>query len=279
MDDKASIAAQLAAVNALITHKKISRDSIALLFVVGEETGGDGMRAANALGLTPSTIIFGEPTEGKLVSGHKGNLGLKIHAKGKAAHSGYPWLGRSANEVLTRALAALMELGPRLPRSEKYGVTTINLGRIEGGVAANVVAERACASVAVRIAEGTPGMIKGEIKKAVSRAVEGFLEDGMKMEDVVELSYESEGYGPVDIDADLPGFEVFTVNYGTDIPNLEKVVEGQKRYLYGPGSIMVAHSDHEALTEGELLDAVEGYQKIIMHVLGTNDEDDVRWDL
>ena len=58
-----------------------------------------------------------------------------------------------------------------------------------------------------------------------------------------------------------------TVNYGTDIPWLEKTVEGQKRYLYGPGSILVAHSDHEALTEDQLFEGVEGYEKILLHLL------------
>ncbi|KAK3085179.1 hypothetical protein LTR53_020117, partial [Teratosphaeriaceae sp. CCFEE 6253] len=113
----------------------ISPDDIAFLFVVGEEVGGDGMRKANDLGLEPQTIVFGEPTEGKLASGHKGNLMVKLTAKGKAAHSGYPWLGRSANEVLVKALAALMELGQNLPESEKYGLTTLNIGHMEGGVA------------------------------------------------------------------------------------------------------------------------------------------------
>ena len=239
--------------------------------MVGEEVGGDGMRKANALGLEPRTVIFGEPTEGKLVSGHKGNLGLQIYAKGQAAHSGYPWLGRSANEVLTRALAALMELGPNLPRSDKYGTTTINIGRIEGGVAANVVAESASANVAIRIAAGTPEMIIREIRKAVYLALQTFLEDGMEPADIIDLHFPSAGYGPIDIDADIPGFEVFTVNYGTDIPNLEKNVDGQKRYLYGPGSIFVAHSDHEALTEDELINGVEGYKKIILHVLSKDD--------
>ena len=58
------------------------------------------------------------------------------------------------------------------------------------------------------------------------------------------------------------------VNYGTDIPNLEKSVDGQKRYLYGPGSILVAHSDHEALSEKELKGAVDGYERLILHALG-----------
>ena len=171
------MAAQVVAVNNLLSNDKIDANDVALLFVVGEEVGGDGMRKANDLHLKPQAIVFGEPTEAKLVSGHKGNLGLKIEAFGKAAHSGYPWLGRSANEVLTRALAALMELGPNLPRSDKYGVTTINIGHMEGGVAANVVAESASATVAIRIAEGTPDMIKAEITKAIYLAIESFLDD------------------------------------------------------------------------------------------------------
>ena len=257
----------MVAVNNLLSKRKISADDIALLFVVGEEVGGDGMRKANDLDLKPQAIVFGEPTEGKLISGHKGNLGLKIKAYGKAAHSGYPWLGRSANEVLTRALAALMELGPNLPKSDKYGVTTINIGHMEGGVAANVVAESASANLAVRIAEGTPEMIKSKMIKAVYLAMESFLNDDLKPEDIIELEFTSSGYGPIDIDYDIPGFESMTVNYGTDIPWLKRTVEGQKRYLYGPGSILVAHSDHEALTEEQLFEGVEGYEKILLHIL------------
>ncbi|KAK3670102.1 hypothetical protein LTR78_010042 [Recurvomyces mirabilis] len=268
VDAKGSVATQIIAVNMLISAGKINVEDVALLYVVGEETGGDGMRKANYLGLNPQTIVFGEPTEGKLASGHKGNLGLVLQAKGKAAHSGYPWLGRSANEVLVKALAALMELGQNLPESDKYGITTFNIGKISGGVAANVVAQDANATVAVRIAEGTPSSIRKEINKVTSLAVQGFLEDDMKVEDVIEVSYTSAGYGPIDIDHDIPGFDAMTVNYGTDIPWLESTVKGQKRYLYGPGSILVAHSDHEMLTEKELYGAVDGYQKIIMNAVG-----------
>ncbi|TKA67346.1 hypothetical protein B0A55_10081 [Friedmanniomyces simplex] len=268
VDAKGSVATQIIATNHLLSSNKISPDDIALLYVVGEEVGGDGMRAASLLGLKPSTIVFGEPTEGKLASGHKGNLMLQLTAKGKAAHSGYPWLGRSANEVLVKALAALMELGASLPESDKYGVTTLNIGRMEGGVASNVVAQDASANVAVRIAEGTPSFIKAEITKAVHMAVASFLDKGMKAGDIIDIDFPTSGYGPIDIDSDIPGFESMTVNYGTDIPWLNSTVEGQKRYLYGPGSILVAHSDHELLTEGQLKEAVAGYERIILHALG-----------
>ncbi|KAK5110804.1 hypothetical protein LTR62_005515 [Meristemomyces frigidus] len=269
VDAKASVAAQIIALNNLMSSSKISPDSIALLYVVGEETGGDGMRAANALHLKPRTIIFGEPTEGKLASGHKGNLGLVLTAKGKAAHSGYPWLGRSANEVLVTALSALMSLGETLPSSEKYGVTTLNIGKIQGGVAANVISQDANATIAVRIASGTPAFIRDEITKTIHHAIRPFLQDGkLTHQDVIEISFTSAGYGPVAIDHDVPDFESMTVNYGTDIPNFNQTAEGQKRYLYGPGSILVAHSDHEMLSEEELRGAVGDYEKIILHAVG-----------
>lgn len=263
--------------NKLLASHELHPDDVSLLYVIGEETGGDGMRAANSLNLSPRTILFGEPTEGKLAAGHKGNLGVELRAKGKAAHSGYPWLGRSANEVLVTALAAMMELGEHLPTSEKFGSTTINLGHIEGGVAANVVPESASAIIAMRIAAGTPAEIKNATTSALQLAVSKFIDDGESVEDVLGIQFTNKGYGPVNIDADVPGFEVITVNYGTDIPNFEKTVEGQKRYLYGPGSILVAHSAQEELTEKELKEGFKGYEKLILHAIGKGKEESEGW--
>jgi acetylornithine deacetylase len=268
VDAKGSVASQIIAANSLLADKRIHPDNVAFLYVVGEETGGDGMRAANDLRLKPKSIIFGEPTEGKLASGHKGMLSFKLTAKGKAAHSGYPWLGLSANEVLVTALAALMELGQNLPEDDKFGLTTINLGKIQGGVAHNVVAESAEALIAIRIALGTPAFMRNETTNAINTAISKFLKDSQEPADILDIAFTGEGYSPVDIDADVPGFESMIVNYGTDIPNLEKTVDGQKRYLYGPGSILVAHSDHEALSEKELKSAVDGYERLILHALG-----------
>lgn len=237
------------------------------------------MRAANDLDLHPKTVIFGEPTEGKLVSGHKGTMQITFTAKGKAGHSGYPWLGRSANEVLVRALEPIISLGDRLPKSKKYGSTTFNLGRIEGGVAGNVIAESAKAEITVRIAAGTPKAIEDGVTKAVHHAVRDFLEDDLKPEDIIDIDFSGKGYGPIDIDADVPGFEIITVNYGTDIPWLEKAVKDQKRYLYGPGTIFVAHSADEKLKVDDLYDAVEGYQKILLHALRSSENEEHKSDL
>ncbi len=57
------------------------------------------------------------------------------------------------------------------------------------------------------------------------------------------------------------GFETAVMNYGTDIPSLQG---DHKRYLYGPGTILVAHSDHEHLSISDLENAVEGYKTLIL---------------
>ncbi|KAF7867385.1 hypothetical protein EAF04_005468 [Stromatinia cepivora] len=250
VDAKASVATQITAYQDLISAGKIGEGDVALLFVVGEETYGAGMGQANELGLSWETVIFGEPTELKLAAGHKGIMSIHITAKGKAGHSGYPSLGRNANSML---IPALYELGRMdLPWSEKYGNTTLNIGRVDGGVAANVIAEDAMANIAIRIAAGTPE----EIQKLVLDVVEKTGQD-LKVEF-------TQGYGPVHCDSDVEGFDTITVNYGTDVPNLKG---DHKRYLYGPGDILVAHSDHEHLKISDLEEAVRGYKKLIEHSL------------
>ena len=205
VDAKGCVATQVAAVQELLAAGEVSENDVAFLFVVGEEIGGDGMRKANDFGLSWETVIFGEPTELKLASGHKGNLGFNIKATGKAGHSGYPWLGENANSMLIPALAALDKM--ELPRSKKYGNTTLNIGKMEGGVAGNVIAETAKAQIQIRIADGSAE----DIKKIV-------VDTMNEVDDRLELTFLSKGYGPVDIDTDVEGlsFHVFALTPPTD---------------------------------------------------------------
>ena len=270
VDDKACVATQIATVWDLLADPSLSINpsDLALLFVIGEETTGDGMKTFSNSDLYASTskdykaVLFGEPTELKLAEGHKGIAMLKITAHGKAAHSGYPWLGRSANSMILPALFTLDKLGDLLekegglPRSKKFGKSTVNVGRIEGGVAANVVPEYAHADISFRLAGGTLEKAQAIIKNAVK---------GADPEGLLELDL-GQGYGPVVCDADVDGFETIIVNYGTDVPNL-KLKDGVKRYLYGPGSILVAHGKDEGLTVGDMEEAVKGYKRLVKHVL------------
>lgn len=216
-DAKGSVAAQIIAVEQLIEEGSVSAGDIALLYVVGEEITGDGMEAVNELGLSWETVIFGEPTENKLAVGHKGILEFNVTAHGKAAHSGYPWLGVSANSALIKALDILDNL--ELPKSETLGNSTLNIGMFQGGVAVNVVSPEAHARCMVRLA--------GDYDETLQ-----VIKDSLKELDV-EISVKGGGYGPIDLDHEVPGFETAIMNYGTDVPHLDTEA---KAYLYGPGS-------------------------------------------
>lgn len=192
VDAKGCVATQIKAVEELLASGDIQQDDVALLFVVGEETGGDGMGKANELDISWEAVIFGEPTELKLVSGHKGGLTFTMRATGKAGHSGYPWIGENANSMLLPALSALERL--ELPSSEKYGNSTLNVGLIEGGVGANVLAETARAEIMVRIAANTADHMKKIILDAVQ-----------KVDHRLTIDFVPDAYGPVDLNSDIEG--------------------------------------------------------------------------
>lgn len=252
VDAKACIAAQIIAVEELLSDSLVEAGDVSLLFVVGEETVDDGMIYANNLGLTWDAVIFGEPTEGTLPKGHKGVLNLKLSATGKAAHSGYPSLGESAIDKLLDGLQALRSL--ELPRSDRFGETTMNIGRIDAGVAPNVIPFAAEADLLFRVAGGTIDSLKGMINDTLRATGHDFI-----------ISYASDACEPVSIEYEVPGFETTVVSYGTDIPHLKG---HHKSYLYGPGSIHVAHTENEALKVSELVDAVSAYRTLALHALG-----------
>lgn len=151
VDAKGSVAAQLTAVDALLASGELAPEDVMVLYVVGEEISGDGMRAfSSANNIAFRAAVFGEPTELKLACGHKGAMRCDVTAKGKAGHSGYPWIAKSATEVLMRGLVEVLDR--QLGSSERYGDTTVNVGMMQGGVALNVIPAHANASLMLRIA-------------------------------------------------------------------------------------------------------------------------------
>lgn len=155
-DAKGSVAAQTIAVTELVAAGSVNGDDVMLVFVVGEEVNGDGMShfssVVAARGTRPDVGIFGEPTNSTLACGHKGGMSCNIVTKGLSGHSGYPASGKSANEVMMRALIKAIDAD--LGNTEIYGNTTVNVGVMSGGVAPNVIPNAANASLAIRVALG-----------------------------------------------------------------------------------------------------------------------------
>jgi acetylornithine deacetylase/succinyl-diaminopimelate desuccinylase-like protein len=222
---------------------------VALLFVVGEEITHDGAHAANEFPTTSRVLINGEPTESTLARGTKGAVRVTVTTKGQAAHSAYPHLGHSATRDLVLLLAELETL--RLPYDDVLGDTTINIGSLAGGVADNVMAPWAEAKLMTRLVTPAADFMEIFERWAKGRAA---LDWG-PMVPPMRLGV-------------VPGFETSIAAFATDVPVLSNW--GQP-YLFGPGSIHVAHRDDEFIDIEELRQAVGAYERLAVAALAELD--------
>jgi acetylornithine deacetylase len=246
-DAKASLAAMLTALHALA-----SRGARAgLLVLVGEERGSDGAIAAN---LRPHPyarfLVGGEPTGSRYVAGCKGALRLTVRARGVAGHSSQEQGGRSAVPPLLDFLSDLRSSSFR--EDPVFGKTTVNIGVLEAGAAANVLAESARAEILLRT--GLPG---DEVLAALSAIAAGRVE--------LEVGYRSD---PARFRCPR-GVAGEIVSYACDLPLLPAWGEPM---LVGPGSILDAHTAGEKVSLEEVEDAVTLYVNLVGNLLARSEE-------
>jgi acetylornithine deacetylase len=237
-DAKGIIAAMVKASEALI---EANVSDFGLLFIVGEEAGSPGARAANEIENISRYLINGEPTESKLALGSKGALRACLKAEGRAAHSAYPEMGESAIDKLLDSLSDLRRIS--FPQDETLGATTMNIGVISGGVAANVIPPQAEAELLFRIVTDT-------------RSIKRIIEETVGERVSIEYRFECE---PVFTER-LEGFDTAIVSFTTDIPLLW---QWGRPLLFGPGSILDAHTANEKISKRELAASVNVYVDMV----------------
>jgi len=242
-DTKGIIAAMIFAIRQLLEE---GQRNLGLLLVVGEERNSTGAECASRSGRGSKFLINGEPTENKLALGSKGALRFELTTHGRMAHSAYPELGDSAILKLLDILADLRRLP--LPSDPVLGQSTMNIGTISGGRAPNVIPDEARAELFIRLIDA------GDLVEAqVRQMVEG----------------RGDLFKPLHVPAvhlgSVPGFETSIVAFTTDIPGFKGA--WGKPFLFGPGSIHVAHTSQERIPKKQLVDAVPLYKRLVKHLL------------
>lgn len=240
-DAKGALAAQVTAVERL---RESGEERVGLLFVVGEERGSDGARVANALSPGPAFLVNGEPTESRLGLSTRGAFRVKLRATGRAAHSSQPERGVSAIDLLIDALVDLRRI--ELPEDPDLGRTFYVTGLLSGGIAPNVVSPWAEAELNFRTV--------GPGAEVVERLAP--LRERVAIETVLEVP-------PVRMRT-VPGFETAAFAFTTDIPLLPKWGEP---LLFGPGSILHAHTPEEHVELAELEEAAVAYGRLARALL------------
>ncbi len=251
-DAKAMLAAMVFAARSLLED---GVSGFGLAFTVGEEVDSLGAkfleeRGPARFGSDPSAklhLVVGEPTEGVMASGHKGTLRARISACGKAAHSAYPEAGDSAIHRLLELIARLQALDWGV--SEVLGSSTLNVGLISGGVAGNVFAPAAEATLYWRLV-GASAPARARLSRIVAADE--------------DLRWELIGENDAVFCRTLPGFRVAPMSYSTDIPFMPS---WGTPILIGPGSIHDAHTAEERVPKSDLVDAVAYYQQIARELL------------
>ncbi len=120
-----------------------------------EEVGCIGVRGMIArlerAKVKPAACFVGEPTEMRVVIGHKGKRSFRVTVHGKTCHSSLAPHGVNAVEYAARLIVKIRDISSRLARSgardSLYDVphTTAHTGVVHGGTALNIVPD-ACIS-------------------------------------------------------------------------------------------------------------------------------------
>lgn len=175
VDAKGGLAVMLAALEALERSTVAERVGWTVLINPDEELGSPGSsHLFDALAKTHDLGLLFEPAmpDGSLVAARKGSGNFTAVMRGRAAHAGRDFhLGRNAIVALAEFIGRLNQL------NGAGGGVTVNVGRIEGGGAVNVVPDLATCRFNVRVttADEQRG-VEGELRAIRERfgSLEGY---------------------------------------------------------------------------------------------------------
>ena len=266
-DMKGFIACTLA-VAPLFSSNKL-KSPIHFSYTFDEETGCLGAPLVLAdlkkRNINFSACIIGEPTNMKAITAHKGYNEYITHFTGLSGHASNPEGGVSAIEYAIQYSNKLMELRDELKKRKSSktsfspSYSTLQIGKISGGIGANVIADQCSLEWEVRPINKNDGNFisnnidtftknillpemkknnpKGSIKKEIIGEVVGF--DKEESSDAVNLVCNLTGDNSKD-----------TMSFGTEAGLFQN--SGISTVICGPGSIEQAHTVDEYITYDQL---------------------------
>ena len=262
-DTKGFIAAALAAVEK-VDLSTLSR-ALTLVFTHDEEIGCLGAkRIAAENELRPAYAIVGEPTSLVPIRAHKGYCLAEIEIHGREGHSAYPDVGINSIFRAARLLGKIegISLALKDKTDEEFvpPYTTLNVGRIEGGKAKNIIPGSTKFTVEWR---PIPGQDVEEVYERIAQAAEQLHREDKTFQCEMELMRKDEGVmTPTDSALvkfleEVTGHPSSTVSFGTEAPEMAAL--GAEPVICGPGDIKVAHRTGEFVPAIELAKAVDVY--------------------
>jgi len=231
-----------------VTYVFYAREEVAVI-----HNGLREVEAARPDLLVGDVALLGEPTLGAIEAGCQGTMRLEITLVGARAHTARPWMGRNAIHRLGPLLNIIETYRPREPIIEGCAYReAVQAVHVEGGVAGNVVPDRAMLRVNHRFA---PDRTAEEAEAALRDLLEPALAD----EDTIEVVDMSPAAQPGLDDpllaalVERSGLAVRAKLGWTDVAFF--AARGVPASNFGPGDPTIAHTAGEYLERDWLLDS------------------------
>ncbi len=265
----------------LFLMEKVKKDKLKkplhLIFSYDEEVGCIGIQKLlpflKKLKPKPKFCIVGEPTEMKLITQHKGKKNFQVIFHGVEAHSSLIDEGVNAINFCANFLSFLEKKEKNLRKiknSDFYpSFSTINVGRIDGGIAVNIIPKICTLEFEIRdIPNFKTSKLVNEIQLYLSE-----MEKKMKMKNKkckIEF-FEKNDFPPLFTEPKseivskclsiLKSNSVDTVSFGTEAGLFNRL--NFQTIVCGPGSIKQAHKPNEFIELSQLKKCEKFLMKVI----------------
>jgi acetylornithine deacetylase len=212
-----------------------------------------------------AAALIGEPSNMKIITGHKGGTGFHVHVKGFEVHSSLLPYGVSAIMEGARLIGWVNDRNAEIQAHEPTPIastfyppfTTLHVGMISGGTAHNITAADCRFAVEMRVVPGEDVEAHARTFEAESARMDAQLkaqrpEAGVHLErffGVPALVPEADGEAEA-IARRLTGDNATgVVSYGTEAGQFQEA--GYSAIVCGPGDIAQAHQPDEYLEVSE----------------------------
>lgn len=222
-------------------------------------------------------VIVGEPTDMQVAEMHKGVYASTIHVRGLEAHSSQTHLGVSATRYAAKIINFINDLHdellanpyPGLPLSPNH--STLNVGKVNGGIADNIVARDCIFTYDYRVLpQEDHASIVGRIDALI-----GELEAEMKAKhkdcSITQKVVWTPGFAAPEVDGAkslamrLAGKnQTIGVPYGTEAGQFQND-GGFSTIVCGPGSIDQAHKPDEFIELSQVELGTQFVRDLIIH--------------
>ena len=196
--------------------------------------------------LEADAALLAEPSSARVEAGCQGTMRVEVTMTGERAHTARAWLGRNAIHRLAPLLASVAAYeGRQVTIDGCHFREALQVVRIGGGVANNVVPDRATVTLNHRFApDRTPEEAEAHVRSVVGEV------DGFEVTDMAVAALPALGHPLLQAVLTASGGRAYGKLGWTDVARFAS--RGVPATNFGPGDPSLAHSAGERVTRSDL---------------------------